>query len=69
MGTSLMMDCCRLAFGDDRILGHKFPQEERIMAGLEKHEDETDDEFEAMLEQLSENEVELRISRQSEGSE
>jgi len=46
-GTSLMMDCLRIAFGDDRILGHKFPQEERIAAGLEKHEEETENEFEA----------------------
>jgi hypothetical protein len=28
-GTSLMMDCMRVAFGDDRILGKKFPQERR----------------------------------------
>lgn len=26
-GTSLMMDCLRLALGEDRILGEKFPQE------------------------------------------
>ena len=46
-GTSLMMDCLRIAFGDDRIIGQKFPQEDRIAAGLEKHKEETEDEFEA----------------------
>jgi hypothetical protein len=42
-----MMDCLRLTFGDDRIMGSKFPQEDRISVGLEKHEEETQDEFEA----------------------
>jgi hypothetical protein len=42
-----MMDCLRIAFGDDRIMGEKFPQEDRIAAGLQKHEKETDEEFEA----------------------
>jgi hypothetical protein len=46
-GTSLMMDCLRMAFGDDRIIGGKFPQEDRIAAGLQKHEEETDSEYEA----------------------
>jgi len=46
-GTSLMMDCLRIAFGDDRIIGHKFPQEQRIAIGLQKHDEETDEEFEA----------------------
>jgi len=46
-GTSLMMDCLRTAFGDDRIIGNKFPQEERVNLGLDKHTEETDDEFAA----------------------
>lgn len=46
-GTSMMMDCLRIAFGDDRIIGQKFPQEDRISVGLEKHKDETENEFEA----------------------
>lgn len=45
-GTSSMMDCLRLSFGDERILGSKFPQEDRVAMALEKHEKETDDEFE-----------------------
>jgi hypothetical protein len=45
-GTSLMMDCLRIAFGDDRIIGSKFPQERRLKR-IEKHEEETDNEFEA----------------------
>jgi hypothetical protein len=36
-----------MAFGDDRIIGSKFPQEDRIAVGLDKHEDETDSEFDA----------------------
>lgn len=48
-GTSLMMDCLRMAFGDDRIMGSKFPQEDRIAAGIEKHESETEDEFQARV--------------------
>lgn len=46
-GTSLMMDCLRTAFGDDRIIGNKFPQEERVHLGLDKHTEETDYEFAA----------------------
>ena len=42
-----MMDCLRMAFGDERVIGEKFPQESRIAAGLAKHEEETDSEFEA----------------------
>jgi len=29
-GTSLMMECMRKTFGDDRIFGEKFPQEKRL---------------------------------------
>ena len=46
-GTSLMMDCLRLAFGDDRIMGSKFPQEQRLALALEKGEEESQNEFEA----------------------
>jgi len=41
-GTSLMMDCLRLALGEDRIMGSKFPKENR---GKEKLPFETDAEF------------------------
>lgn len=41
-GTSLMMDCHRVAFGEKRIRGHKFPQEKRIETILTQQEGETD---------------------------
>jgi len=44
-GTSLMMDCLRHAFGDDRILGYKFPQEARFEEAQKQGEDETDQDF------------------------
>jgi len=44
-GTSLMMDLMRTVFGEDRIIGNKFPQEDRIQVMQEKQEDETEIEF------------------------
>jgi len=35
-GTSLMMDTCRRALGDDAIYGSKFPQQETVKKELEK---------------------------------
>jgi len=46
-GTSLMMDCFRIALGEDRIIGSKFPQEDKIAIALAKRENETDEELEA----------------------
>ena len=34
-GTSLMMDCLRVALGEDKILGHKFPHKEAIKKNRE----------------------------------
>ena len=48
-GTSLMMDCLRIALGDDRILGHKFPQEESVIESKKRREDETDDHYKARM--------------------
>lgn len=45
-GTSLMMDCLRVALGDDRLLGKKFPQLERLLKQRERRERESDEEFE-----------------------
>jgi hypothetical protein len=42
-GTSLMMDCLRTSFGEDRIIGHKFPQ----IKFNEKLDLETESEFES----------------------
>jgi len=42
-GTSLAMLCLRMAMGEDKILGTKFPRERWIK--LERHENETDKEF------------------------
>jgi hypothetical protein len=48
-GTSLMMDLCRVAFGEDRILGKKFPQEEQIEMVKEQHEMESDNSYAARM--------------------
>lgn len=48
-GTSLMMDLLRVALGEDRILGKKFPQEEQIEAIREKGEEETDEQYAARM--------------------
>lgn len=45
-GTSLMMDCMREVFGEDRIRGKKFPQESRIEEVFTKKEDESEAIFE-----------------------
>lgn len=39
-GTSLMMDLLRVALGEDRLIGAKFPQEERYQEFLKRQEDE-----------------------------
>lgn len=44
-GTSLMMDLMRVALGEDRILGKKFPQEEQIEEIREQGEEETDEQY------------------------
>jgi len=48
-GTSLMMDCLRIALGKDRIIGSKFPQEEEIEQLKAKRQGETEDEHKARL--------------------
>jgi hypothetical protein len=48
-GTSLMMDCLRIAFGEDRILGHKFPQEHGLLEAKKQGEEESDDHYEARM--------------------
>jgi len=45
-GTNLMMSLLNYAFGNDRILGKKFPQEELIEEMHTKQKNETDYEFE-----------------------
>jgi len=40
-GTSLMMDCMRVVFGDNKIIGTKFPQETR----LKQRPQESDQEY------------------------
>jgi len=44
-GTSLMMDLLRVTFGEDRILGKKFPQEEHIEEMKKQNELETDQQY------------------------
>lgn len=41
-GTSLMMDCLRVALGEERMIGSKFPMVERKQKLLEKQDKETD---------------------------
>jgi len=48
-GTSLMMDLLRVALGEDRILGKKFPQEEQIENIKEQGENETDEQYAARM--------------------
>jgi hypothetical protein len=45
-GTSLMMDCMLKTFGEERILGKKFPQEEHLKYWNKKHEKESEEQFE-----------------------
>jgi len=52
-GTSLMMDCLRLAFGEDRIMGKKFPQEYKKEKFLEKSSFETDAEYNVRIYTIS----------------
>lgn len=40
-GTSLMMDCLRVAIGEERMLGSKFPMQRRRQELLKKKDDET----------------------------
>lgn len=44
-GTSLMMDLMRTAFGEDRILGKKFPMEEGRQQFLKQGEKESDEHY------------------------
>jgi len=48
-GTSLMMDILRETFGEDRILGEKFIQEESEDKYKEQKEDETDEQYSARM--------------------
>jgi hypothetical protein len=48
-GTSLMMDLMRVALGEDRLLGKKFPQEEQIEAIREQGEEESDAQYAARM--------------------
>ena len=48
-GTSLMMDILREVFGEERILGKKFPQEEQIVEAEKQHDGETDDHYAARM--------------------
>jgi hypothetical protein len=48
-GTSLMMDLMRVTFGEDRILGKKFPQEEHIEEMKEQGENESDYQYAARM--------------------
>jgi len=41
-GTSLMMDLMRVAYGEDRIVGKKFPQEEHMEQMLQQGPNESD---------------------------
>jgi len=44
-----MMFTLRGALGEDRIMGAEFPQDEGLKRFLEKHEDETDSEYDARM--------------------
>ena len=46
-GTSLLMDCMRHTFGDDRIMGAKFPQEKNLQD--KQYENEDDNAFETRM--------------------
>lgn len=48
-GTSLMMGILREVFGDDRILGTKFPFEDKYIASLKKQKAETEKQYEYRL--------------------
>jgi hypothetical protein len=48
-GTSLMMDILRSVFGEERILGKKFPQEEHIEEIESQGEDESNEHYEARM--------------------
>jgi hypothetical protein len=48
-GTSLMMDILREVFGEERILGKKFPQEERIEEIERQGDEETDEHYAARM--------------------
>jgi len=48
-GTSLMMDLLRVTFGEERILGKKFPQEEHIEQMKKQNENETDHQYAARM--------------------
>ena len=54
-GTSLTMDCMRHAFGEDRIMGKKFPQERKYVFMKEQFEGEDDNAYEAPYENDAEN--------------
>jgi len=43
------MDLMRVAYGEDRIVGKKFPQEEHIENAQKKHENETDLQYEMRM--------------------
>ena len=47
-GTSLMMDLMRVAFGEDRIVGEKFPQDKRRENFLKQGEEESDEHYAMM---------------------
>jgi len=67
-GTSLMMDLLRVALGEDRILGKKFPQEEQIEAVREQGEEETDEHYAARMYVLDKTRDEEKILKDLEES-
>jgi len=48
-GTSCMMDQMRLAFGEDRLLGKKFPQYDGLLEMTKQGEDESDLHYKARM--------------------
>ena len=48
-GTSLMMDTLRIALGDDRIIGNKFPQDEAWKNIMKQGEEESDMHYESRM--------------------
>jgi len=48
-GTSLMMDLMRVAYGKDRLLGKKFPQEEQIEQMKKQGDNESDAQYQTRM--------------------
>jgi hypothetical protein len=68
-GTSCMMDQLRLAFGDDRILGKKFPQLDYLLAAKERGEGEDENHYKARLYLQERGGLDYRIAEAEESKD